>query len=119
MEGQIITNHPCNQVELNIQLSGSTKGIRDVIVSSKALAVSDGSFQNQSGAIAWIINGYSTTDHIVGSMITSGTTGDHSSFQSKVASQYGLLLTLWSLLDECLVMVLSWGHVMDDWSWIA
>jgi len=50
------------------------------------------------------------TDCIVDLMVTQGNTGDHSSFCSKAAGQYyGLLLTLWSFMEECPV---SKGTIM-------
>ncbi len=65
--------------------------------SNQALAVSNGSYQNNSGTAAWIIEESTGENQIQGSMITPGTTGDHSSFHSKAAGIYGILLTLFAL----------------------
>jgi len=67
---------------------------------NKALAVSNGSFQEQCGACAWIIKGETSADRIEGSMNTPGQTLDHSSFCSKAASIYGALLTIWYFVEE-------------------
>jgi len=64
------------------------------------LAVSNGSFQNQCGVCAWIIEGTNKTNRIEGSMVALGNMGDHSAFQSKATGLYGLLLTMWYLLKE-------------------
>ncbi len=50
----------------------------------------------------WIIKNNHSKDWIMGSMIMPGNLGDHISFRSKAARQYGLLVTLWYLLKECL-----------------
>jgi len=57
--------------------------------------VSDGSFQNQCGACAWIIKGDNSLDRIEGQMQTPGQLQDHSSFRSKATRIYGALLMLW------------------------
>jgi len=84
----------------------------------KALAVSDGSFQNQCGACAWIVKGANERNQIKGSMLTPGNTGDHSSFRSKAANLYGLLMTMWYLLkDNLLTGILTaacGGRTVED-----
>jgi len=54
--------------------------IRQAIDTNKAVAVSNGSFQAQCGACAWIIEGKHLEDRIKGSMKTPGQQQDHSSF---------------------------------------
>jgi len=56
------------------------ENLQHAIDSGQALAVSDGSFQNECGACAWIIEGANADDRIEGSMQTPGQLGDHSSF---------------------------------------
>jgi len=67
---------------------------------NKALAVSNGSFQEHCGACEWIIEGEMSADRVEGSMHTPGQTSDHSSFHSKAASIYGALLTIWFFVVE-------------------
>ncbi len=86
--------------KLTIKCKGSMENIKEAITSSKAIAVSDGSFQHQSGSCAWIIEGTHSEDRIEGSMLTPGDPGNHSSFQSKAAGVYGALLTVWFLMKE-------------------
>jgi len=80
--------------------------------------VSDGSFQNDTGACAWIIKGLSSENCVEGLMETPGLSGDHSSFRSKAVGQYGLLLTLYYLLSNHqgggLILVASDGQSVLD-----
>jgi len=39
-------------------------------------------------------------DHIIGTMTVPGSEGDHSSFRSKAAGLYGLLLTVWYMVKD-------------------
>jgi len=59
--------------------------------------VSNGSYQTDSSAAAWIIEGSTSTNQIQGLMVTPGTTRDHSSFCSEATGIYGILLTLSAL----------------------
>jgi len=70
------------------------------MLTNQAVAVSDVSYQNDSGTAAWIIEGSMGANQIQGSMITPGTTGNHSSFQSEVAGIYGILLTPFALYNN-------------------
>ncbi len=54
--------------------------IQEAIQAKKAIAVLDGSFQNDTRACAWIIKGLSLENHVEESMETPGSSGDHSSF---------------------------------------
>jgi len=85
---------------LKLQYSGLMEHLQQAIGFAKALAVSDGSFQNNCRACAWIIEGKTAKDHIKGSMQTPGQPGDHSSFQSKAVGIYGALLTIWYFSQE-------------------
>jgi len=89
-----------NDWNLTIEQIGSDQHIWEVIQSSKALAVLDGSFQEQCGACAWIIKGENNTDHIISTMTVPGSEGDHSSFRSKAAGLYRLLLTVQYMVKD-------------------
>jgi len=86
--------------QLKIEVLGSEHIIRAAIQNGKALAVSDGSFQDHRGACAWIIESENSDNRIMGQMIVPGNQGDHSSFRSEAAGIYGLLLTVWYLLKD-------------------
>jgi len=85
---------------LQIKSTGSMDKIREAIQAKKAIAVSDGSYQNDTGACAWIIEGLSLKNRIEGLMETPGSPSDHSSFRSEAVGQYGLLLNLYHLLNN-------------------
>jgi len=85
---------------LTLRSRGSLENIRRAIATHTALAVSDGSFQEQTGASAWIIEGTGTEDRIEGSMITPGQKSDQSSFRSEAAGIYGALLTIWHFIQD-------------------
>jgi len=76
--------------------------IKEAVISGKAIAVSDGSFQNQCSSCTWIIEGTHSEDWIEGSMLTPGNPRGHSSFCSKAARVYGVLLTVWHLMKDML-----------------
>jgi len=83
-----------------LSISGSTNLIREAIDTGQAIAFSDSSFQQDSGAAAWIIKGKTLENHIQGSMITPGNLGEHSSFCIEAAGIYGILLTLKTWLGK-------------------
>jgi len=93
--------------------------IRDTIKSEKAIVMSNGSFQYQMGACAWIIESEMVADHIEGSMEMPGSPCDHSSFQSKAVGQYGLLITLHYILHKHqeggTIKVACDGQLVLDW----
>jgi len=66
--------------DLRITITGSVGQILNDIREQKAVTVLDGSYQNSTGATAWIIEGTTSRDRIQGSMLTPGNPEDHSSF---------------------------------------
>jgi len=60
--------------------------------------VSDGSFWDRVGAAARIIEGHTLWTQVTGTIITPGGPDNHSSFWSKLAGIYGVLLTLKALV---------------------
>jgi len=85
--------------QLSVSYRGSWK-TSDAPSTLTQLAVSNGSFQDQCGACAWIIKGKTLEDWIEGSMNTPGQKLDHSSFWSEAAGIYGALLTVWHFVQE-------------------
>jgi len=85
---------------LKLRHSGLMEHLQQAIGLAKALAVSDGLFQNNCGACSLIIEGETADDCIEGSIQTPGQPGDHSSFRSKAAGIYGALLTIWYFSQE-------------------
>jgi len=60
----------------------------------KDLKESHGSYQDKSGATAWIIEGKTSQNCIIGTMITPGGPNAQSSFCSELAGLYGIWSTL-------------------------
>jgi len=56
--------------------------------------VSNGSYKNECGALAWIIEGTDSSQRLVGQAYTPGHLGNHSSFRSEVAGIVNVLYTL-------------------------
>jgi len=57
-------------------------------------------------------------------MITPGTPWDHSLFHSELAGQYGLLLTLWHIMEassslQGSIVVTCNGHLVLDCLWLS
>jgi len=60
----------------------------------EGFAVCDGSFKDEAGAAAWIIEDKTANLQITGQWHTPGQSLDHSSFRSKLAGILGILYTL-------------------------
>jgi len=80
--------------KIQINISSPVDLIQEAIIDRQAIAVSNSSFQQDSGVAAWLIKGKTSENCIQGLMITPGNPGDHSSFCSEAAGMYGILLTL-------------------------
>ena len=83
--------------KLTLKIVGRLSALIEDIRNGNGYIVSDGSFCNEAGAAAWIIEGRSAATRIIGTMITPGHTTDHSSFRSELTGIYGALCTLESL----------------------
>jgi len=66
--------------------TGDIVQLLKAIVQGKAIAVSDGSFMEQSGMASWTIEGTTAYHRIVGTGITPGERKDQSACQSKLFS---------------------------------
>jgi len=82
------------QWDMSVCLMGSQSVLLDALTQGWGYAVSDGSFKDNNGSAAWIIEGHNSTQRLVGQVRTLGHPGDHSSFRSKVAGIIGVLYTL-------------------------
>jgi len=70
------------------------------IANGKGFAVSNGSFKDNKGAAAWIIEGSSGSNRLQGTCLTPGAQDDQSAFQSELTRLYGILLTLSYLFPD-------------------
>jgi len=105
--------------ELQISMEGNIIKLLKAIQQGTTIDVSDRSFQSRAGTTAWIIEGQDATNRIVGSSFIPGHTKDHSSFWSKAAGIYGLLLTLKEMINNTAitgkVLVACDGKSVLDW----
>jgi len=82
---------------MKLQTMGRLSDLKGDIQQGYGYIVSDGSFSQEAGAAAWIIEGRTASARIIGTMITPGNPTDHSSFRSELAGIYGALCTLEAL----------------------
>jgi len=82
------------QWEMLVHLMGSQLVLLDALTQGCGYAVSDGSYKDDNGSAAWIIEGPNSTLQLVRQVFTPGHPGDHSSFHSKVAGIVSVLYTL-------------------------
>jgi len=83
--------------QLKITIIGKLTELKEAVQQGDGFIVSDGSYQNEAGAAAWIIEGTSGGPRLIGTMITPGSTKDQSSFCSELIGVYGALCTLEAL----------------------
>jgi len=86
-----------NNWQLKVWTVGSLLVLKNEIQNGHGYIVSNGSYRNDAGVAAWIIEGQSASSWIISTMITPGSSKDQSSFHSKLAGIYGILCTLESL----------------------
>ncbi len=79
---------------VNYHIIGSWKDLFNDILTGRGYAISDGSFKQNQGSAAWIIEGSGSTNRVLGECFTPGTDDDHSSFRSELAGIYTCLLFL-------------------------
>jgi hypothetical protein len=75
-----------------------TEIVRD-IENGTAVAVSDGSYKDNGGTAAWIIENKSGTQRIVGQVNVPGTVSDQSAYRSEIAGIYGSILVIETIKD--------------------
>jgi len=79
---------------LSVQQSGGQKTLLHALSHGHGYAVSDGSYKDERGAAAWIIEGSTSALRLIGQIYTPGHSTDHSSFCSKLTGIVGILYTL-------------------------
>jgi len=79
---------------LQLHLRGSQRALLQSLSRGEGFAVSDGSYKDDKGTAAWIIEGPSSVLRLTGSWFTPGQPEDHSSFRSELAGLLGVVYTL-------------------------
>jgi len=76
------------------QVIGKLSLLCQDLANEYGFAVSDGSFKECNGVAAWIIEGPSGANRLLGTCLTPGAPEDQSAFRSKLTGLYRILLTL-------------------------
>jgi len=80
--------------KIQISISGSTDLIKEAIDMGQAITVSDSSFQHDSGVAAWIIEGKTNGNWIIGTCLSPSSDDRHSSFHSELAGIYATIFKI-------------------------
>jgi len=82
------------------EATGDPKAIVSAIGDGIAMAVSDGSFKEWSGAAAWTIEGADANTKVTGMCLVPGSEEDHSAYRSELMGLLGIMLTLYGLQEQ-------------------
>jgi len=74
------------------------------ILNGQAVAVSNGSFMDNSGIVAWTIEGQNATHCLTGTGITPGAHTDQSAYRSELFGLWGIMYLLLQLTKEYKIM---------------
>jgi len=99
---------PCHRLRMaefsiqwvfKISLQGTQSKLQASLSRGEAYEVSDSSFKDMTGSVAWIIEGANATNCLIGQWHTLGQPNDHSSFCIELAGIVGVLytITFWPL----------------------
>jgi len=83
-----------------LTIVGNLHDLLDDVRSGNGFSVSDGSFEAGKGAAAWIIEGKTSENRLIGKCLCPGADESHSSFRSELARIYAILLTVNTLIQE-------------------
>jgi len=90
------------------EIQGSREQLAEAIHKEIAIAVSNGSFQSQQGAAAWMIEGYNKNNQILGKGSTPGLPADQSAYHSELFGLWGIFKALQQFCQEIKIQS---GHV--------
>jgi len=88
--------------EVNFHIIGNWEELTREVIQGRGYAVSNGSFKTHQGAAAWIIEGSSSANRVIGECFAPGTDDDHSSFRSKLAGIYTCPLFIYHCFQHSL-----------------
>jgi hypothetical protein len=75
-----------------LTLSDDGTTIAKAITQGEAIAISDGSFQDQFGTASWVIEGNCDRGRITGDVTIPGYYTDHSSYRSELTGIYAIMV---------------------------
>jgi hypothetical protein len=91
-----------------LDVDGNGGAIAHALIKGTAIAVSDGSFKNQQGTSAFIIEGASAKGRLVGVNVIPGDPSSHSACRSKLGGVAGIVEALSCI---CKARGVTKGHV--------
>ncbi len=83
-----------------LTVTGNLQLLIEDICDGNRYAVSDGSFRDGRGAAAWIIEGRTNQNRIVGKCFSPSSNDGHSSFRSELAGVYATLFTISMIIQQ-------------------
>jgi len=89
-----------DQWECEYTIKGLADALRNDIITSTAVAVSDGSFQWGNSAAAWTIEGSTALNWIKGTGRTPGQATNQSVYRSELFGLWGILFALKWFMDD-------------------
>jgi len=88
------------QWDVQLDTQGNEQVLVKAIMSGIAVAVSNGSFQDQAGAVVWTIESQTKANRILGQGCMPGTPKDQSTYQSKLFGLWGILTTVQQIVRQ-------------------
>jgi hypothetical protein len=83
----------------HLDLSDDGHTLATAIKEGDAIAISNGSFRDQYGTAAWVLEGSNSNGRIVGAVIAPGTAKDQSAYRSELVGIYSILLCVKKLCN--------------------
>jgi hypothetical protein len=74
-----------------MDITDEGRAIANAIAQGEAIAVSNGSFKDLYGTVAWGFEGANDTGQISGAVVVPGSAKDQSSYRSELAGIYSIL----------------------------
>ena len=78
----------------NMKTTECVDGIVKDIANGRAVGVSDGSFKDEAGTAAWILENEAGTQRIMGNVVVPGYRLDQSAYRSEIAGLYAMVLVV-------------------------
>ena len=81
----------------NVAMTENIDKIVQAIANGSAIGVSDGSFKDEFGTAAWVLEDITAQQRIVGTLITPGFHSDHSAYRSEISGIYAMVTMVESI----------------------
>ena len=92
----------------NVEMPDQIDMIVNDIISGNAIGVSDGSFKDEFGTAAWVIEDSTGKQSIIGRLVTPGFPSNHSAYRSEISGVYAMVAMVEGIKE---VWNITKGHV--------